>query len=485
MSGNEEYLDSLLENISEAKENSIKADEDEMSMLNEKTRRRQEVSADDDFLKAKGLSDAPLESADHEISIDDLLKNARFKMDGDEDSEDDMEGDSDTPSLEDIPLSPDDSLSDEAAEKKAAELDDISSLLHDDGSGDLGEISDMLNADESGTDMSESVDEYNKKADAAEHSIDEEDAASEVDETEPDSKQKKGIFEKLKNVFSGGRKKKGKSDETKDVSSEVVIQPDEEKKKEDLKSLDEENQAVLSAMEKEDSDNDDGTELIAKFFSKKKADRKAKKEQAKKDKPPKPEKKKEKKEKPKKEKPKKEKKPDTSPFIPKKIIVVHLFLALSLTALIVFGVFIMAPGIISNNAAAYENKDDYIGAYSVLAGNGIKDSESRKTKAALLADMDMRYKSYKTLFASKKYDMALNELLIGVSHHSDNAGLAKDAGCGEKYEKEYSLILSALQDKYGISEDSAKEMLSAGSKADYTEKIQKAVKAVDIDASAF
>ena len=74
MSGNEEYLDSLLENISEAKENSIKADEDEMSMLNEKTRRRQEVSADDDFLKAKGLSDAPLESADHEISIDDLLK---------------------------------------------------------------------------------------------------------------------------------------------------------------------------------------------------------------------------------------------------------------------------------------------------------------------------------------------------------------------------------------------------------------------------
>lgn len=481
MSGNEEYLDSLLENISEAKENSRKKDEDEMSMLNEKTRRRQEVSADDDFLKAKGLEDAPLDSADHEISIDDLLKNAQFKMDGEDENGYAEDGDSDTPSLEDIQLPPDNSLSDEAAEKKAEEIDDISSLLKDDGSGDLGEINDMLNADESGSDMSESVEEYNKNADAAEHSIDDEnDNTEKTDETAHDP-EKTGIFGKLKKAFSRGRKKKSGRKDTKDVSSEVVIQPEEEKKKETLKSLDEENRAVLSAMEKEDNDNDDGTELIAQFFSKKKADRLARKEQAKKDKPKKPEKKKEKKEKPAKEKPRKEKKPDTSPFIPKKIIGVHLFLALSLTALIVFGVYILGPGIISNSASVYENKDDYLGAYSVLAGNGIKDSESRKQKAALIADLDMRYKSYRTLFASKKYDMALNELLLGVSHHSENAGLAKDAGCSEKYEKEYSEILSALQDKYGISEDSAKDMLSAGSKADYTQEIQKAVKAVDLE----
>jgi hypothetical protein len=333
---------------------------------------------------------------------------------------------------------------------------DLNDLLEGSGDDSLGDISNLLDKDSSGEAIPEAFESFSQAEKEAEKPIDQ---AEEVKD-----EKKEGLFSKL---FSKFGKKKEKKDDTLVLSQE---------KKTDLGAEDEK---ILREMsnegEPEIDPDDDGTQLLAQFFGKlksKQAEKKAAKEEEKKNAPPKEKPKKEKKKK--EPKPKKEKKPkpvDNSPLIPVKGIAVNILLGISLIAVIYIGTTLIGQRNLKTEAeAAFSNKD-YEKAYKLLDGQTeIKDKKLEKIykESMLMADLSSRWDRYQVFLNMKKYDYALNELILGYGASVKNMDLAKSYGLDGDYSAMQANFTQALSDKFGVSPDSAEEMYNISNRKRFT-----------------
>ena len=242
---------------------------------------------------------------------------------------------------------------------------------------------------------------------------------------------------------------------------DFLTEEDEDEENESLK-LSDENRDILNDLDKEKAD--------AKKKKKKKDDGgKAKAKGNKAKKPPKP-----KKEKPKKEKPKKEKIPDPEPLIPERKLTLKAVLPVVL-ACVSFGVLIIVFVIASvdftyrQTASDAYDAGDYETCFQFFYGKDLNETEEamfEKSRSILYIRLWLR--EYE-MFADEGAEVeALDSLLQTVKDYPKLYDHAVQWNADAEVAAGYQTILNILLEKYGLTEEQAKEIAAVRNDRAYT-----------------
>lgn len=326
-------------------------------------------------------------------------------------------------------------------ENAPQDLMDILSLSED---GDLADIGSMLQADESG--------EMNLADFLGEQ-------ASESEEENPedtrDEFERLGSIEELKDLKEAKKKKAKKGFFARlstfffgDEEAESVKVPEEDA----LGSLSDENADIL----KELDESEKGTK-----------GKKAKKE--------KKEKKKKEPKSPKAPKAKKEKKPkekDTTPPLPKKPVILISVMAASIFLLIMLGSSNLQYSADIQTAKESLQRKDYVEAYTLLAGSKIRAKDEKLyQKVLILSSVQAEYQSYYNLSNMGQYDMALDALIRGYGRCLAQEDEAADYDVVDELAELQQQITTTLQDEMGVSSQEAAALYEMTDRQEYTRGI--------------
>lgn len=493
MNGTEDYLDGLLNSVSDSKIDDTDVRTEEGAMRSEKDFMddfENEVSLDEDenqFLKQfeKELDDEKPDFAETEKQKDDLffenldgiVNSVKQEMTEQENNlNDDVMVDTlgdfmgnDTLELQDEPESgieseakTDNNQADEGASLEnlveeisaAGSLPDEESLMDDDqdlmdllkSDDDLSDIGEMLNADENHETI-ENVDEFSDTDIAV-------DGAS--DDAENKSQKKEGFFAKLSKALFGPDEDELEAEETEKVSIAPAMP--------NIEELSDENMQILQEL----GEGTVAPEIPVEEPQEDKKKKKEKKEKKKKEKEPK----KEKVKKPKKEKkPKLPKEPDNTPPLPKVPVILIFVMGFSFLALVVIAtnLFSYSNGFIEAENAY--NLQSYEEAFSYVSGMEIHEEDTATYKKyKLMALVAGEYSAYQSLFEAGIYDMALDSLVKTVGRCEKYRADAGDYECTtqlEALENEASVALEG----FGIDAAKALEIYGLENRSEYTREL--------------
>lgn len=472
MSKAEEYLDSLLNNVSPARK-AEKAQE----------RRNREINFGDDF-------DNEIDDAD----LDDFIRDFEDEIDvgepaaaqGSDDSFfDNLEGivhnaketvmpenDSDRPSEPlqtgaesagafEINTLDDDSWTEGQQEQQtgAADMSDDAKELMDllAGLPSEEELADIQNFAAAGYDTQE-------------------DPGVEDEESHEEVKEKKiGLFQKIAAFFS----KRGKKGQEKEEDGLDLDEPGMSMADADIEGMSDENLQILQEL--------DAAEQAGKTSggSKKEKGKKKKEKKEKGDK--KAKEKKPKKEKKKKEKKPKEKKPkqvDLSPPLPKKPVILIFVMGFSVLFLV-----LLTTNLFGYSASMAEAKEayaaqDYIAAYQKLSGLKAKeDDEEFCRQIYLLAAVQEELFSGDALYRLGEYRKALDSYIRALGRYDRNYMEAADLHLDSEYVFLAEQIQGRLADQFGVSPETAREIYGLSDRKEYTCRIYDIVKALGLVAA--
>ena len=339
---------------------------------------------------------------------------------------------------------------------------DLMSMLGD--SEELGDIGDLLNADEAGLELDEARDEFEASAESQ----------SGEPKEEGVEKPKGGFFAKIKAIFAGLFKDDEEEDDTVEVHENATF--------DDTSS---ENADILAEFEGEAPLDPKAAKAAAKEAKKKeKEEKKNQKEAENKEKAAaKAEKKKasDAAKKIKAEKKAASKVPDNSPKIPIKHIIVWLVLAASFVALVLlFTKLIGYKTSINNAKSAYEN-GNYIEGYYALNGVEVKEQDVvLYNQIYLMAVQQQKLNSFNIFMQNHKYDLALDQLIIAYGTYRDNSSDAAALGIGDAYDEFGAQISASLSENFHVSSDEAYVLYSMESRQDYTVAIMNILKGLGL-----
>lgn len=201
---------------------------------------------------------------------------------------------------------------------------------------------------------------------------------------------------------------------------------------------------------------------VSKDKDKKKKDKKGKKEKAKKE---------PKKAKPKKVKPPKEK--DNTPPLPKKPVILIFVMAISILVLILLGSSNIQYSQDISAAKEHYSKGEYTEAYHALNGAKIKEKdESLYQKVMIMANIQQEYDAYETMMGLEEYELALDALVRGIGRYHNFVDEAMECDARPELEQLKSTIAQALSEQFGVSEEQAKELCAIHKRKDYTKALQ-------------
>lgn len=470
MNKTEEYLDSLLNNISPEK----KAEEEQKKRKKananfgeqfekevndadmEKFIRDFEIEVDEDNTKAK--EDEPAaDSDDFWNNLEGIVKNANGTsepaepsepMESEPESEPEATGtDFEINTLDDDTWTEQKTESSEAAEseeqpERSKEEQDLLNMIAD------------LPSDEELSGLAESLrtDGQNDEADLnkmetggteeAETTLTEEDTAK------ADKKQKKGFFKKLVSVLFG----ESEEDEltAEEATSEAAVPP------EDLENMSEENRQILEELN---------------------AAGKAKEEDKPEDKEDNKKEKKSKKEK----KPKKPKEVDLSPPLPRKPVILIFVMGISVILLVLLLSNLSGYSVNLSGAKDAYASQDYVEAYNKLAGAKIKEQDKTfYEKVALLASVQVELENGDALYNAKQYQMALDSYVCALGRYDANSAKAEEYNIKEANDVLAEQIAAQLAERFSVSTDTAREIYVIKDRKEYTNRIYEIVDALGL-----
>ena len=339
---------------------------------------------------------------------------------------------------------PDEDSAAEIPEASKTESEEEEPLLSEDD--DAINLMDMLSGDADLSDIGDLL-KADENGEELEHSEDED---SEVQ----DEFERLGSIEELKDLKEAKEKRKKQGFFSKIMSA--LFGPDEEEddtkiaEDDSLGSISSENREILKEM-----DADEG------------AGKKGKKEKKKKEK----KEKKEKAPKVKKEKPPKE--IDRTPPLPKKPVILIFIMALSILILILLGSSNLQYGQDMQQAKDDFASGSYVTAFQTIAGSSVKGKdENFYKKAQVLASIQREYQSYESLSGINENEMALDALIRGYGRCVDGADLAQEYEITDEMAGLKNQILQQLSDHFGVSEEKAAELHAMTKRTDYTKAIQ-------------
>ena len=309
-----------------------------------------------------------------------------------------------------------------------------------------------------------------------------EDSNFDLEETQQDSeeedqqapakkvKEKKGGFlQKLLSLFS--KKDKDALPEDGEAGAEG----------EDLGDMSDENMQILQELnDAEQAGKGAGSakKKEKKKKKKKKKEEKAKEKKEKKEKAPK----KPKEKKPKKEKePKKPKEVDLSPPLKKAPVILIVVMAASVLILI----------LLFTNLTGYSNKiseakeayavQDYVGAYEKLSGLKTKEEDAEfYQQMMLLARVQGELLNGDSLYGLGQYTMSLDSYICALGRHDVNYTEATAYHVQGEYDFLAEQIQTQMSEKFGVSAETAREIYALDSRTEYTKRIRDIVKGLGL-----
>ena len=187
----------------------------------------------------------------------------------------------------------------------------------------------------------------------------------------------------------------------------------------------------------------------------------------------------------KKEKKKKEKPPkeiDRTPPLPKKPVILIFIMALSLLILILLGSSNLQYGQDMQQAKDDFASGSYVTAFQTVAGSYVKGKdENFYKKAQVLASIQSEYQSYESLSGINENEMALDALIRGYGRCVDGADLAQEYEITDEMAGLKNQILQQLSDHFGVSEEKAAELHAMTKRTDYTKAIQEILAAAGLE----
>ncbi len=486
MNKTEEYLDSLLNNISPEK----KAEEEQKKRKRananfsaefekevndadmEKFIRDFEIEVDEDNTKAK--EDEPAaDSDDFWNNLEGIVKNANGTSEPIESSEPmELEPESEpeaTGTDFEINTLDDDAWTEPKTETSEAEGSEEQPQRSKEEQDLLDMIADLPSDEElSGLAESLRTDGQNDEADlnkmetgGAEES---ETAPAEEDTAKADKKEKKGFFKKLVSVLFG----ESEEDELteKEETSEAAVPP------EDLENMSEENRQILEELNAAGKAKEEDKPEEKEDKKKEKKAKKEKKQKQKKEKKPK-----EKKEK----KPKKPKEVDLSPPLPRKPVILIFVMGISVILLVLLLSNLSGYSVnISSAKDAYASQD-YVEAYNKLAGAKIKEQDKTfYEKVALLASVQGELENGNALYDAKQYKMALDSYVCALGRYDANSAKAEEYNIKEANDVLAEQIAAQLSERFSVSTDTAREIYAIKDRREYTNQIYEIVDALGL-----
>lgn len=489
MNKTEEYLDSLLNNISPEK----KAEEEQKKRKRananfsaqfekevndadmEQFIRDFEIEVDEDNTKAK--EDEPAaDSNDFWNNLEGIVKNANGTSEPAEPSEP-MESEPEsepeaTGTDFEINTLDDDAWTEQKTETSEAEGSEEQPQRSKEEQDLLDMIADLPSDEElSGLAESLRTDGQNDEADLNKMETrgteEAETALTEEDTAKADKKEKKGFFKKLVSVLFGESEEDElpEKEETSEAA-EAAVPP------EDLENMSEENRQILEELNaagkaKEEDKPEDKED--------KKKEKKAKKE--KKQKPKKEKKPKEKREK----KPKKPKEVDLSPPLPRKPVILIFVMSISVILLVLLLSNLSGYSVNLSGAKDAYASQDYVEAYNKLAGTKIKEQDKTfYEKVALLASVQGELESGDALYNAKQYKMALDSYVCALGRYDANSAKAEEYNIKEANDVLAEQIAAQLSERFSVSTDTAREIYAIKDRREYTNRIYEIVDALGL-----
>lgn len=487
MNKTEEYLDSLLNNISPEK----KAEEEQKKRKKananfgeqfekevndadmEKFIRDFEIEVDEDNTKAK--EDEPAaDSDDFWNNLEGIVKNANGTSEPAEPSEP-MESepeatgtDFEINTLDDDTWTEQKTESSEAAESEAAESEEQPERSKEEQ--DLLNMIADLPSDEELSGLAESLrtDGQNDEADLNKMETggteEAETALTEEDTAKADKKQKKGFFKKLVSVLFG----ESEEDEltAEEATSEAAVPP------EDLENMSEENRQILEELNAAGKAKEEDKPEDKEDNKKEKKSKKEKKQKPKKEKKPK-----EKKEK----KPKKPKEVDLSPPLPRKPVILIFVMGISVILLVLLLSNLSGYSVNLSGAKDAYASQDYVEAYNKLAGAKIKEQDKTfYEKVALLASVQVELENGDALYNAKQYQMALDSYVCALGRYDANSAKAEEYNIKEANDVLAEQIAAQLAERFSVSTDTAREIYVIKDRKEYTNRIYEIVDALGL-----
>lgn len=152
----------------------------------------------------------------------------------------------------------------------------------------------------------------------------------------------------------------------------------------------------------------------------------------------------------------------------------NLLLAISIILAIVIGNNSLVVMRAKKDASDYFAKGKYneaLMALSVKKSYKDKKMNDLYEKTFLLADLQNKIYRYQSFMKVKKYDFALNELIMAVGRTEDNKKLAKSLGVKKQYDNETDKFVSEAASRFSLTKKDVLRIYRSSNRAKYTDKL--------------
>ena len=156
------------------------------------------------------------------------------------------------------------------------------------------------------------------------------------------------------------------------------------------------------------------------------------------------------------DKPVKVKPVDKTPPLPKVSVIMIYLMGISFLVFVLLATKVSGYQLAKNQAKELYEEENYVEAYSVIAGIDLKQADSPlREKIVLLAGLQEEYSAYTTFFKVKKYEQALDALVRGIGRYQDGLKAATNLDVIGEYGIEYAKLQEALSLNYKITDEEA------------------------------
>lgn len=252
--------------------------------------------------------------------------------------------------------------------------------------------------------------------------------------------------------------------------SKAGEKPEKEEKKEEKKGFFGKLSRILFG--EDDDDLEDNTPKKEKKKKEKKEKKpKEKKEKEKKPKAPKPKKEK---------KPKKPKEIDLTPPLPKAPVILIFIMSLSVMLFVLISSNLLGYSVSMADAKRAYMAQDYVGAYQTIAGLNVKPKDEEfGEKILLLAKVQAKLNSGDSLYGTGNYIMALDSYICALGRYRANYKEAAAYSLQNEYDSLQQQIIQRLEGNFQVNAEEAAEIYrlnSLNNRTEYSIRIYNIVK---------
>ncbi len=247
--------------------------------------------------------------------------------------------------------------------------------------------------------------------------------------------------------------------------------PEKERKKEEKKGFFGKLSRILFGEDDDDLEEDSSPKKEKKKKEKKEKKPKEKKEKEKKPKAPKPKKEK---------KPKKPKEIDLTPPLPKAPVVLIFIMSLSVMLFVLISSNLLGYSVSMTDAKRAYSAQDYVGAYQKIAGLNVKSKDEEfGEKVLLLAKVQAKLNNGDSLYGTGNYIMALDSYICALGRYNANYKEAEACSIQNEYDSLQQQIIQRLEENFQVNTEEAAEIYrlnSLNNRTEYSIRIYNIVK---------